>query len=130
MFVGADPSEADDISLTGMEAAESWILTPALTEIQEIAEAVGKENVIIGIDFTQPFVIDEESGVRDFGAIFALWGVSDRALLDIVTGESAPSGKLPFALPSSVEAVLELARDLPGYSEEGTLYPFGYGLTY
>ena len=37
--------------------------------------------------------------------LFAHFGVSDEALLDVITGTYAPTGKLPFELPSSMDAV-------------------------
>ena len=49
--------------------------------------------------------------------------------LDIIFGEYNPSGKLPFELPSSWDAVLEQKEDLP-YDSKSPLYNYGYGLSY
>ena len=62
-------------------------------------------------------------------ALLANFGASDAALLDVIFGRHATSGKLPFELPSSVEAVQQQKSDLP-YDSENPLFPFGYGLTY
>ncbi|MDZ7691940.1 MAG: glycoside hydrolase family 3 C-terminal domain-containing protein [Balneolaceae bacterium] len=52
------------------------------------------------------------------------------AIMDVLTGNYTPQVKLPFSLANSAEAVIKQAQDLPGYPEEYTLYPFGYGLSY
>ena len=44
-------------------------------------------------------------------------------------GRFAPAGKLPFELPSSMDAVRRQKEDVP-YDSEQPLFPFGYGLTY
>jgi beta-glucosidase len=45
-------------------------------------------------------------------------------------GKHKPSGKLPYALANSIEAVMKQAPDAPGYPKEDTLFSFGFGLTY
>lgn len=62
-------------------------------------------------------------------AIIANFGVSDAALLDVVTGRVGPEGKLPFELPSSMEAVAAQQPDVP-HDSRSPLYKFGYGLRY
>ena len=65
------------------------------------------------------------------------FGVSNTALLDVLTGKIlatgtsiAPQGKLPFALAKNLQAVIDNDPDAPGYPEADTLYPFGFGLSY
>jgi len=53
-----------------------------------------------------------------------------RNLLQFLSGKFKPRGKLPFALASSLQAVLDNAPDVPGYPTRDTLYPFGFGLRY
>ncbi|MGC5629193.1 glycoside hydrolase family 3 N-terminal domain-containing protein [Georgenia sp. Z1344] len=132
-FGGSYPWESIILDFTGMEAAESWEVTPSLETIQEVmAEVDDPSQVILQVYFRQPYVLDEESGLRDAGAILAGFGVSDTALMDVLTGEHAPQGRMPFALAGTPEAILEQDTDAPGYEEttDGALYPFGYGLTY
>jgi beta-glucosidase len=52
--------------------------------------------------------------------------------MDVVSGEFAPQGKLPFALPATRLAVEQQFSDLPGYEEtdDGALFEYGFGLTY
>jgi beta-glucosidase len=53
----------------------------------------------------------------------------DEIILDLIFGQFKPSGKLPFELPSSMDAVLKQKEDVP-YDSKDPLYPFGFGLSY
>lgn len=130
MFGGALPEEIDFLAFSDMAKAKSWKVTPTLEEIQSVMKTVGSENTVLSINFRQPYVLDEASGLLNSGAILATFGVSDAALFDILTGSYKPTGKLPFALANSSEAIVRQLSDMPGYAEEDTLYPFGFGLTY
>ncbi|WP_245862133.1 glycoside hydrolase family 3 protein [Georgenia soli] len=132
-FGGSFPWESSILDLTGMEnEAQSWEVTPSLETIQAVMDEVGAENVVLDIYFRQPYVLDEASGLRDAGAILANFGNSTTALMDIVSGDFAPQGKMPFALPATRLAVEQQHSDLPGYdeTEDGALYEYGFGLTY
>ena len=59
-------------------------------------------------------------------ALLANFGVSDAALMDVLTGRVAPQGRLPFELPSSMRAVEAQRSDRPRDSAS-PLYPFGFG---
>ena len=54
---------------------------------------------------------------------------SHTAVLDVLFGKARPEGKLPFELPSSMEAVRNQKADVP-YDSENPLYDFGFGLSY
>jgi beta-glucosidase len=129
-FGGANPDELNFLSFSEMARAQSWKVTPSLEDIQSVMREVGPERTILSIYFRQPYVLDEASGMRGAGAILATFGVSDAAIMDVLTGRFKPAGKLPFALARSAEAIVEQAPDAPGYDEEDTLFPFGHGLTY
>jgi beta-glucosidase len=62
-------------------------------------------------------------------AVLANFGVSDAALLDALTGRAKPEGKLPFELPSSMEAVRAQRSDI-AHDSARPLYPLGFGKTY
>jgi beta-glucosidase len=49
-------------------------------------------------------------------------------VLDVICGKAKPEGRLPFELPSSMEAVRQQKPDAP-YDSKNPLYPFGFGLT-
>src|SRR6267142_2815744 len=62
-------------------------------------------------------------------ALIANFGVSDAALIDVLTGRARPQGKLPFELPSSMKAVAAQRSDVP-HDSPRPLYPFGFGRSY
>jgi beta-glucosidase len=62
-------------------------------------------------------------------AMLGDFGISDEALLALLTGKISPRGRLPFELPSSVEAVRQQKSDLP-HDSLSPLFPIGFGLHY
>jgi beta-glucosidase len=62
-------------------------------------------------------------------ALIANFGVSDEALIDVLAGRAKPAGKLPFELPSSLDAVAAQRPDMP-HDSARPLYPFGFGRSY
>ncbi len=113
-----------------MATSKSWRIIPSLEDIQTIMRTVGSDITVLAIDFAQPYVLDENSGMLNAGAILATFGVSDAAVMDILTGKFKPAGKLPFALANKPEAVITQDPDAPGYPEKDILFPFGFGMTY
>jgi beta-glucosidase len=82
---------------------------------------------IVDIYLDRPAVIPEID--QHAAALIGSFGARDAALCDIIFGRVAPSGTLPFELPSSMEAVKAQKEDLP-YDSVDPLYPFGHGLTW
>jgi len=82
---------------------------------------------IVDIYLDRPAVIPEISAKAK--ALVANYGASDAALLDVIFGKAKPEGKLPFELPSSMEAVRNQKEDVP-YDSKDPLYKFGFGLSY
>jgi beta-glucosidase len=62
-------------------------------------------------------------------ALLGDFGISDGPLLAVITGRVSPHGRLPFELPSSVEAVRRQKSDLP-HDSQSPLFGFGFGLEY
>ena len=63
------------------------------------------------------------------------------AIVDVIRGEFNPTGKLPFALPASMEAVDNEVGDVPSFAPEedpsyaylaksGDAYAYNFGLSY
>ncbi|MEU3306699.1 glycoside hydrolase family 3 N-terminal domain-containing protein [Nocardiopsis sp. NPDC006832] len=132
-FGGSYPWESSVLDFTGMSEADSWVVEPSLESVREVmAEVEGPSRVILHVYFRQPYVLDEESGLRDAGAIVAGFGVGDTALMDVLSGDHAPQGRMPFALAGTPEAITQQDSDAPGYAEtdDGALYEYGFGLTY
>lgn len=130
LFGGAFPWEADQLSFSTMAVSQSWQMSPSLADIQAVMREVGAERTVLAIYFRQPYVIDEASGFRNAGAMLATFGVTDVALLDVVSGKFKPQARLPFALANSLEAIVNKQSDVPGYPAAQTLFPYGFGLSY
>jgi beta-glucosidase len=82
---------------------------------------------IVDIYLDRPAVIPEI--VEEAAGIVADFGANDAAVLDVIFGSFRPMGKLPFELPSSMEAVGKQREDVP-YDSEAPLFPFGFSLSY
>jgi beta-glucosidase len=130
LFGGALPWEVNHLSFSTMAASQSWQISPSLSDIQAVMKEVGAKNTVLAIYFRQPYVLDEASGMKSAGAILGTFGVSDVALIEIVSGKFKPQGKLPFALANNLKAVIDNEPDVPGYPAADTLFPYGFGLTY
>jgi beta-glucosidase len=130
LFGGALPWEANHLSFTTMAASQSWQITPSLASIQAVMKEVGATKTVLAIYFRNPYVLDDESRLKEAGAILASFGVSDTALLEVISGRFKPRGKLPFALARTLQAVIDNEPDVPGYRAADTLYPIKFGLTY
>lgn len=92
----------------------------ALAAIERAAKSVP---VIVDVYLDRAAVL---SNVRDKAAVLLVdFGASDAALLDILTGVAKPQGRLPFELPSSMDAVRAQRSDLPHDSAK-PLYPTGF----
>lgn len=69
-------------------------------------DAIVKASVVptvLAVDMDRPAIL---TSLRDrVDAILAVFGASDAAVLDVVTGKAHTRGRLPFELPSSMEAV-------------------------
>ncbi len=82
---------------------------------------------IVDIYLDRPAVIPEISNKSR--ALIADYGASDKAVCEVLFGNSEPKGKLPFELPSSMDAVKNQKTDVP-YDSKTPLYKFGFGLRY
>jgi beta-glucosidase len=97
------------------------------TERDRILAILDRAPTIVDIYLDRPAVFPEIAGAC--AALIANFGASDAALLDVIFGRAAPGGKLPFEIPSSMEAVRRQHPDVP-YDSEDPLFPFGFGLAY
>ncbi|MGB8984536.1 MAG: glycoside hydrolase family 3 N-terminal domain-containing protein [Anaerolineales bacterium] len=111
--------------------AEGWFHAGELDfkepEKGRILDILKRVPTVVDIYLERPAVIPEIAAQS--AALLANFGASDEAVLDVVFGKFAPQGKLPFELPSSMEAVRRQKEDLP-HDSESPLFPFGHGLYY
>src|SRR4051794_21445720 len=95
---------------------------PELSELRELAHTLP---TVLVLHLERPAVIPEL--VEACAAVVAVFGASDEAVLDVLFGRARPEGRLPFELPSSMDAVLAQLPDVPGDSPD-PLFGFGHGL--
>lgn len=91
-----------------------------------IKELSGKTKVAVALFADRPAVLGPVDAMAS--AILVNFGVSDAALLDVVTGKLSVKGRLPFEFPSSMNAVA--AQD-PAVADDTRkpLYQAGAGRT-
>ncbi|MEM9821922.1 MAG: glycoside hydrolase family 3 C-terminal domain-containing protein, partial [Bacteroidota bacterium] len=82
---------------------------------------------VVDIYLDRPAVIPEIAAAA--AAVIAKYGASDQSVCEVLFGNTAPRGKLPFELPSSMEDVRNQKTDVP-YDSENPLFNFGHGLEY
>ncbi|WP_421831001.1 glycoside hydrolase family 3 N-terminal domain-containing protein [Larkinella sp.] len=100
-------------------------------DVGHVNDLLKSKPTIVAINFSSPWVLDElESGQAK--TVLATFGTTSNALLDIVSGSYKPTGKLPFTIPVSQQAVVENKSDVPGGREPDgyALFKFGDGLSY
>ena len=85
------------------------------------------KELIVVVDLNRPAILEyiKESS----SGVIATFGVLDQVIFEGIYGEFNPSGKLPFEIPSSMDAVYNQKEDLPDDSINPT-YEFGYGISY
>ena len=103
-------------------AGDLNFMEPDLCALLELARTVP---TVLVLHLERPAVIPEL--VEACAAVVAVFGASDEAVLDVLFGRVSPEGRLPFELPSSMDAVRAQLPDVPGDSPD-PLFRFGHGL--
>jgi beta-glucosidase len=104
-----------------------------LKTIEDTKKAMNGKPVIVAITLSKPAILSEFE--KDANAIVAGFGVSNQALLDILTGAAEPSGLLPFQMPADMQTVELQDEDIPHdmvcyVDAEGHTYDFGFGMNW
>jgi beta-glucosidase len=94
--------------------------------LAEILRLLAAVPTVVAIHLERPAVIPEISAAA--GAVLAVFGASDAALLDVVFGRAAPMGRLPIQLPRSMDEVRLGRPDVPRESAD-PLFDYGDGLS-
>jgi beta-glucosidase len=94
---------------------------------EKVLNVLNKVPTIVDIYLDRPAVIPEIAMASK--ALIADFGANDKNVCEVIFGNAQPQGKLPFELPSSMEAVENQLTDVP-YDSENPLYAFGFGLSY
>lgn len=101
--------------------------------VRETKAAMGNKPVIVMVATERPFIPADIEPWAD--ALLMFCGVSNNALLDIVSGRFEPYGLLPCQMPASMETVEAQSEDVPRDMEcyrdsEGNSYDFAFGLNW
>lgn len=107
-----------------LHAGDVDFKAPEKARILNLLETVP---TVVNIYLDRGIVMPEISEAS--AALIADFGAEDAVILDLVFGQSEPTGKLPIEMPSSVEAVSNQFEDVP-FDSADPLYPVGFGLTY
>lgn len=107
--------------------------TMDLNTILTTRKMMGNKPVIVAVNATRPMVFNEFEDKVD--GIVVRFGVSEQAVLDIVSGKYEPSGLLPLQMPANMATVEKQNEDVPFDMEchkdtEGNKYDFGFGLNW
>jgi beta-glucosidase len=107
---------------------------PNVNRIIEIQQTVP---TITAINFSSPWIINVIE--PNASAVIGTFGVKTESLMDVIRGRFNPTGKLPFTIPASAEAVHNERGDVPGFDEDpsyvykaksGDEYIYNFGLSY
>lgn len=101
--------------------------------VRETKAAMGDKPVIVMVATERPFIPADIEPWADVLLMFC--GVSNNALLDIVSGRFEPYGLLPCQMPANMETVEAQSEDAPRDMEcyrdsEGNVYDFAFGLNW
>jgi beta-glucosidase len=102
-------------------------LTLPRETLEPLRSVMRKKPTIVVLHLDNPLVVPELA--QEASALLVTFGVADEALLDVLVGKFPPTGKLPFELPSSMEAVRAQLEDVP-HDSKAPLFAIGSGLTY
>jgi beta-glucosidase len=94
-------------------------------EIDRLVSICRTVPTIVDIYLDRPAIIGDIS--RSAAALLVNFGAEDDALVDVLLGQAQANGRLPFDLPSSVQAVVESRTDVP-FDTADPLFRFGDGI--
>lgn len=131
-IAGGDPlEESRDRSYRG-----KWNTTANEADLDNVLETkkrMGDKPVITVVTLKNPMVMAEIEPSSD--AILVEYGVTGRAIADVLTGSFTPEGLLPVQLPADMDTVErqceDVAFDMTCYRDsEGHVYDFGFGMNF
>ncbi|MEU2349531.1 glycoside hydrolase family 3 N-terminal domain-containing protein [Modestobacter sp. NPDC049651] len=110
-----------------MQHEGNLAFAPGQPDFDAITAISAEVPTVVSVYMDRPAVLTELQ--PHVAGLLADFGISDDALLALVTGQAQPQGRLPFELPSSMAAVAAQASDRPADSDR-PLYRLGHGLRY
>ena len=128
VFNGNQPSGIDrlvDNVLSSIFPNQDLNFSPEILE--KLEEFSSIKPLIVIVDLNRPAILDSINQMSS--ALVGTFGVDETVIFETLFGESKPTGKLPFEIPSSMEEVNEQLEDVPDDTMNPT-FKFGFGLTY
>lgn len=131
-IAGGDPTEKT-VNRGYRERTEISFNESDMIMVQETKALMGEKPVVVIVATDRPFVPSEIEPYAD--ALLLSFGVSNNALLDVVSGRYEPSALLPCQLPADMRTVEEQCEDLPFDMDcyvdaDGNTYDFAFGLNW
>jgi beta-glucosidase len=101
--------------------------------VLETKQLMGEKPVIVTLFLVNPTVTEEFESSAD--AILVHFGSSDRAILELLSGQAEPLGLLPLQLPANMRTVEEQLEDVPHdmvchVDSENHIYNFAFGMNW
>ena len=104
-----------------------------LSTVLTTKNKMGEKPVIVVPNIARPMVFNEFEPYVD--AIVARFGISEQAVMDVISGKYEPSGLLPMQMPANMETVEKQNEDVPfdmdcHVDSEGNTYDFAFGMNW
>lgn len=131
-IAGGDPQEASpNRGYRGRTETSSNVDDMLL--VQNTKKIMGEKPVVVYVATERPFVPAEIEPWCD--ALLIGFGVSNNAVLDLVSGKAEPYGLLPCQMPADMNTVEKQCEDLPHdmncYVDScGNVYDFAFGMNW
>ena len=124
-----EPSLAGDRCYRGRPALVAN--TGDLDNLERARRVMGDKPVVAVLQLDVPVVMGEVEPLAD--SVYVHFGVSQRALLDVVTGSERAGGRLPVTLPADMATIEAHREDVfndyrPYVDGAGNSYEYGFGL--
>ena len=128
VFNGNQPSGIDrlvDNILSSIFPNQDLNFSPEI--LAKLEEFSSIKPLIVIVDLNRPAILDSINQMSS--ALVGTFGVDESVIFETLFGESKPTGKLPFEIPSSMKEVKKQLEDVPDDTMNPT-FKFGFGLTY
>jgi beta-glucosidase len=96
-------------------------------QLEHVRRITEKVPTVIDVYLDRPAILAPLSAMAT--SLIVNFGASEEALARVLFGDVEPQGRLPFDIPSSMEAVASSRPDVPFDTARPT-FRFGFGLTY
>ena len=131
-IAGGDPKE----DFTNRTYKNKWVTTDNKYDMEAVIRAkklMGNRPVILVVKARRPLVFAEIEPYAD--AILMGYQVQNQAYLELISGNTEPSGLLPMQMPKDMRTVEKNKEDVPFDLEcykdaDGNVYDFAFGLNW